>query len=216
MHLTFVAFNFKGSDAASEEQHYADYHVALAKSLPGVCMYLTGRLRPVSGARLDHLRAAILGFKTAEGSSAAMASAAGAKIIADTQAHLSDLRLEAFEAEAVVPFEAAPPGTRRFVLAAAFDFRPEQGALAAAERNYKARHVEIARKLPGLKGYLIARLGGPGAGAPDRQRIAMLMFESFDEFRSAFRSPIGKELTGDGEATITNLRFDHIDARVEV
>lgn len=214
MHITFVAFNFKGSDIAREERNYFDHHVALAKSLPGVGIYLTGRLCPVSAVKPDHFRAAILGFESAEASGAAMATAASAEIMADTQAHLKDLRLETFEAEAVVPFEAAPAGTSRFVLVAAFDFRPEQGDLATAMRNYKAHHVEVARKLPGLKGYLIAGLGG--AGAPNRQRIAMLMFESFDQFRDAFRSPVGRELSKDGENTICNLRFDHIDAQVEV
>jgi uncharacterized protein (TIGR02118 family) len=213
MHVTFVAFNFKGSDVAGEERNYFERHVALARSLPGLRIYLTGRLRPVQGAKPEHFRAAIIGFESAEASGRAMSTPAAAEIMADTQAHLKDLRFEAFEAETVVPFESAPAGTRRFLLASAFDFKPDQGDLAAV-RNYRARRVEIARKLPALRGYLIAGLGG--AGAHSRQRIAMLMFESFERFRDALRSPIGRELNQDGENTICNLRFEHIDAQVEI
>jgi uncharacterized protein (TIGR02118 family) len=210
MHITFVSFNFKGSDTATEERHYLDYHVALAKSFPGVSLYLHGRLLPADGVKPDRFRAAILGFDTLEASAGSMSSEASTKVMADTQERLTDLRLEAFESEVVVPFEKARPGTARFVWAVAFDFKPDQGDLETAERNYKARHVELARKLPGLKGYMIARLGG------ERQRIGIMMFDSFDRFREAMKSPIGQDVTKDGMARLANVRFVSIDARVEV
>jgi uncharacterized protein (TIGR02118 family) len=210
MHITFVAFNFKGSDLAAEEKHYFDYHVALAKSFPGLSFYVTGRLRPVNGAKPAHFRVAIIGFPGLEASAAGMSTEASMKVIADTQERLTDMRLEAFEAEVVVPFEKVRPGTPRFVWAVAFDFKREQGDLETAERGYRARHVEIARKLPGLKGYLIGRLGG------ERQRIALMMFECADSFKAAMASPEALEGRKDGAATLTNMRYDSIDARVEI
>jgi len=185
MHITFVAFNFKGSDLASEEQHYFDYHVALAKSFPGVSLYATGRFLPVRGAKPAHLRGAILGYDSVEAGVAAMGTEASMKVIVDTQERLTDMRLEAFQADAVVPFEKGRPGASRFIWAVAFDFKDSDRE--AAERNYRAGHVEIARKLPGLKGYLIGRLDG------ERQRIALMAFESADRFRAAMASPAGLE-----------------------
>jgi uncharacterized protein (TIGR02118 family) len=211
MHITYVAFNFKGADVEAEERHYLDYHLALAKSLPGVSLYLAGRLRPIQGRKPERFRAAVLAYPSAEASMAAMSNDASMKLMADSQEHLTDLRLEILTAEEVVPFKPRRPGAACFVLGAAFDFQASQGDRAAAERKYRSVHVEIARKLPGLRGYLIAPLEGG-----ERQRIAFLVFDSFDSFRAAMASPAGRELAKDGEATITNVRFDHIDARVEV
>jgi len=208
MHITYVAFNFKGADLAAEEQHYFDYHVALAKSFPGVSLYLTGRFLPIGGAKPAHLRGAILGYDSVEAGVTAMGTEASLKVMADSQAHLTDLRLEVFQAEVVVPFEKGKPGAPRFVWAVAFDFKP--GDREAAERNYRASHVEIARKLPGLKGYLIARLDG------ERHRIAIIAFDSADKFRAAMASPAGLEGSKDGAATLTNLRFERLDARLEI
>ena len=210
MHITYVAFNFKGSDLAAEEQHYFDYHVALAKSFPGVSLYVTGRFLPIGGAKPAHLRGAILGYDSVEAGVAAMGTEASLKVMADSQAHLTDLRLEVFQAEVVVPFEKGKPGAPRFVWAVAFDFKPEAGDRETAERNYRASHVEIARKLPNLKGYLIARLDG------ERHRIAIMAFDSAEQFRAAMASPAGLEGSKDGAATLTNLRFDRLDARLEI
>ncbi len=210
MHITFVCFNFRGSDTAAEEKHYFDYHVALAKSFPGVSLYLTGRLLASNGAKPDRLRAAVLGFPNIEASAGSMATEASMKVMADTQERLTDMRLEAFQAEEVVPFERPKPGASRFLWAVAFDFKPDQGDLDTAERNYKTGHVQIARGIPGLKGYMIARLGG------ERQRIAMLMFDSADSYREAMASPAGREAARDGAATLTNIRSDRIEACVEL
>jgi uncharacterized protein (TIGR02118 family) len=214
--LTYVTFNFKGSDIAAEEKHYFDYHAALAKSLPGVSMYLTGRLRAIRSEKPKWLRAAMLGFQSESAAASAMAGEGGTKLIADTQARLGDLRIETFNAEAVVPFAAKRPGRECFVVAAGFDFRAEQGGLEKAERRYRTEHVELARKLPGLRAYLVARLGGPGGAKAERQRIAILAFDSFEAFREAFRSPVGVEVGKDGDATLSNMRVEQIDARIEV
>ncbi len=210
MHITFVAFNFTGSDLAAEEQHYFDYHVALAKSFPGVSLYVTGRFLAPGGAKPAHVRGAILGFDSVAASAAAMGTDASMKVIVDSQQHLTDMRLEVFEAEAVVPFEKGKSGRPCFLWAVAFDFKPEAGDRETAERNYRARHVELARKMPGLKGYLIGRLDG------ERQRIALMAFENADQFRAATASPAGMEGSKDGAATLTNLRLERLDARLEV
>ena len=72
--------------------------------------------------------------------------------------------------------------------------------------------TSIARRLPGLRNYVIGKLG---AGA-DRYRIAILVFDSAAAFKAAYRSPVGLELIKDEEATIRDARVHRLDARVEV
>ena len=212
MFVNFVAFNFQSSDIEAEERNYLGHHVGLAKQMPGLKFYYTGRTMPVSGVKPEVFRAAILGYENAEIAAAGAKSELMPPLRADTQAHLKDLRFRTLDAETIVPFDSRKPHQRCFVMAAEFDL--EQGAGAeAAERRYLDKHTHIARRLPGLRNYIIGKLDPKNA---DRYRIAILTFDSLEALRDAYRSPIGRELMLDEEATIRNARVWRLDARVEV
>jgi hypothetical protein len=49
MRTVFALFNFKSSDFAAEERNYIEYHVQLARQLPGLRQYIIGRLRGPAG-----------------------------------------------------------------------------------------------------------------------------------------------------------------------
>jgi uncharacterized protein (TIGR02118 family) len=210
MQLNVVQFNFKSGDLDAEEKNYLGHHVALARKMPGLRLYYTGRLMPVQGRTPEHLRAAILGFDDAAAAAAAMRSEVIAPLLADTQAHLKDVTQRTLEAEVIVPFDGRRAEQRCMVMAAEFDLEQSHGP-DAAERHYREVHVGIARRLPRLRNYLIGRLNGA-----DRYRMAILVFDSLDALRDAYRSPAGRELVRDEEATIRNPRVMRLDARVEV
>jgi len=210
MNFTFVAFNYQSADIEAEERNYLGHHVGLAKNLPGIRQYYTGRTLEHRGEKPTHFRHALLMFDNVDASSKAMQTPAWPAIIADTQAHLKDLRTSIFDGEVIVPFENREPGQKCFVMAAEFNL--DKAYLEAAEKRYREHHTGIARRLPGLRSYMIGKLG---AGA-DRYRIAILAFDSVEAFKDAYRSPIGAELIKDEEATIRDARVYRLDARVEI
>ncbi len=212
MFINFVAFNFKSKDLEAEERNYLDHHVALAKRLPGLRFYYTGRATPVGGKAPERYRAAILGFDSAEASAAGAKSPVMPDLIADTRAHLTETTSHLITGETIVPFDSRKPGQACLTMVAEFDLEQSGGA-DPAERHYLGTHVGIAKQLPGLRNYMIGKLGPKSA---DRYRVAILTFDSLDALRDAYRSPIGRELVRDEEATIRNPRLWRLDARVEV
>jgi|SRR5579863_4796056 len=215
MHLTFVTFNYQSADLAAEERNYLDYHVELAKRFPGLRQYYTGRLMKLAGKQPDSVRAAILAYDDAAAAASAMRSEVVPALIADTQAHLKDGTSTAVEAETIVPFDSRRAGENCFVMVAEFDLEQSAGA-EAAEKHYLETHVNIARRLPGLRNYIIGKvIKTPGVEAP-RYRMAILVFDSLDAYRAAYASPAGRELLKDEEATIRNARVYRLDARVEL
>ena len=210
MHFTFVGFNFQSADLEAEERNYFGNHVALAKSLPGLRQYYTARTLEHRGEKPSHFRHALLVFDNAEDSVTAYQTPAGPKILADTQAHIKDLRSNFFEGEIIVPFENRKPGQKCFVMAAEFNL--DKANPEAAEKRYREHHTGIARRLPGLRNYIIGKLGA----SDDRYRIAMLAFDSLEAFKQAYRSPVGAELIKDEEASIHEGRVLRLDARVEL
>jgi uncharacterized protein (TIGR02118 family) len=215
MLLTVVSFNYRGTDLAAEERHYLDHHVPLARQLPGLRFYYTGRLVEMADQKVDHRRAAILGFDGADARAAAMRTATGSALGADTEQHLSDLVRLSADAEVVAPGDGRRAGQAAFVMAAAFDLAVERGGPEAAEHRYRDRHVALARRLPGLRHYVIGKLARGGSDR-ERYRLAVLAFDSRDALREAYRSPLGRELRADERATIVNARVSWLDARVEV
>jgi uncharacterized protein (TIGR02118 family) len=214
MYLNLVAFNFTGADTGAEERHYLDYHVGLAKRFPGLRMYLAGRVTGSRAAEPERFRAAVLGFDDATAAASAMQSEVVAALIADTQQHLRDLISRSANCETIVAFDSRRAGETCFAMAAEFGFDPGGDGLEAAERRYRAVHVGIARRLPGLRGYLIGKLDGePEAG---RHRLALLIFDSREAYRDAYGSAVGQELMRDEDATIRNARVWRIEARVEL
>src|SRR5579864_8005089 len=200
MNFTYVAFNFQSADIEAEERNYLDHHVALAKSFPGLRQYYTARTMEHRGEKPVHFRHALLMFDNAEASAKAMQSPAGPAIIADTQAHLKDLRTTIFDGEIIVPFEHRTPGQKCFLMAAEFNL--DKANPDVAEKRYREHHTGIARRLPGLRNYMIGKLGA----GEDRHRIALLAFDSQEVFKDAYRSPVGAELIKDEEATIRDAR----------
>lgn len=212
MQFTFVTFNYASGNLEAEERNYLEHHVGLAKTLPGLRLYYTGKLTEVRGQKPDRFRAAILAFENADAAGKAFQAPAGPALVADTQTHLKDLRSLSFEGEVIVPFDGRKPGQRCFVMAAEFNLE-EAGGIEAAEKRYRSHHVGIVRRLPGLRNYLIGKLAGAAA---DRYRIAILTFDSIDAFKDAYRSAVGIELVKDENETIRDARVHRIEARVEV
>jgi len=210
MNFTFVGFNYKSGDREAEERNYLGHHVGLAKSLPGLRQYYTARTMEHRGEKPKHYRHALLMFDSAEASSKAMQSAAGAALIADTQAHLKDLETTIFDGEIILPYENRKPGQKCFLMAAEFNL--DKANPEAAEKRYREHHTSIARRLPGLRNYLIGKLGAKA----DRYRIAILGFDSIEAFKDAYQSPVGAELIKDENETIHDARVLRLDARVEV
>lgn len=220
MWMNFTSFNYKpGADLAAEERAYLGEHVALARVLPGLRIYLTGVYQMQKTVAPRHYRAAFFGFDSAKASLAALDSEAGVRMRAHGAAHLADMRPMAMDGEEIVRFEGRRPGQQCFLFAAEFDLRPRPGEdLAAAERRYLDYHTGVARRLPGLRYYAIGRLvdrSAPAARA-DRLRAAMLVFDSVDAWRAAYRSPVGEELVKDEQASIANARIHRLDAVVQL
>src|SRR3984893_2785212 len=215
MHLTFVTFNYQSADLEAEERNYLGHHVELAKRFPGLRQYYTGRLMKVAGKEPDRIRAAILAYDDAAAAASAMRSDVLPALLADTQAHLRDGTSAAVEAETIVPFDSRRAGQQCFVMVAEFDLEQSAG-LEAAEKHYLGTHVSIARRLPGLRNYIIGKLMQTPGGEDSRYRIATLVFESLDAYRAAYASPAGREVLKDEGATIRNARVYRIDARIEV
>ena len=215
MHLTFVTFNYQSADLEAEERNYLGHHVELAKRFPGLRQYYTGRLMKVAGREPDSVRAAILTYDDAAAAASAMRSEVVPALIADTQAHLKDGTSTAVDAETIVPFDSRRAGQNCFVMVAEFDLE-ESAGVEAAEKHYLGTHVSIARRLPGLRNYVIGKLIKTAGIGDSRYRMAILVFDSLDAYRAAYASPAGRELLKDEAATIRNARVYRLDARVEV
>ena len=136
-------------------------------------------------------------------------------LIADTQAHLKDGTSTAVDATTIVQFDSRRAGQNCFVMVAEFDLEQSAG-VEAAEKHYLGTHVNIARRLPGLRNYIIGKLIKTAGIENLRYRMAILVFDSLDAYRAAYASPAGVELLKDEAATIRNARVYRLDARVEV
>jgi uncharacterized protein (TIGR02118 family) len=222
MRTIFAAFDFASDDLAAEERNYLDNHVRLTKHLPGLRQYLTGRIRALPGEPPPIYRASMLTFDSLDALETAVRKSSVAQTIAaDGRAHMKNLRWREIDSEVVVPFETKRPGMNCFVMAAEFDLKPDGADCVAVEKRYLDHHTHIARCLPGLRHYVIGRVSRPLGAKPelvgccDRFRMAMLVFDSAEALRGAYRSPIGLELVKDEAATITNARVYRFDATVQ-
>jgi uncharacterized protein (TIGR02118 family) len=217
MRTVFALFNFKSSDLAAEERNYIEHHVQLARQLPGLRQYIIGRLRGPAGQSPPYYRAATLNFDSNDAKRSAMRDSPVAKpLAADGDAHMSSTRWLEIESETIVPFTTKQPGKDYFVMAAEFDLKLEGLDLAAAEKRYLEHHTYLARRLPGLRHYLIGRLMPVAGTPPEHLRLAALVFDDSEALKAAYRSPVGRELAKDEEATITNARVYRIHATVQI
>jgi uncharacterized protein (TIGR02118 family) len=84
---------------------------------------------------------------------------------------------------------------------------------AAFDRYYFETHVPLAKKIPGLRSYVVN--DGPVnaiAGSPAPHRIAELSFDTMAELQSALASAEGQAAAGDlsnfAQAGVTLLVFE--------
>ena len=119
-------------------------------------------------ARRDAVTRALclMGFDTMEISASGLSTPLGPALMADTEAHLKDVRTTLFDGEIIVPFENRKPGQKCFLMAAEFNL--DMANLAAAEKRYREHHTSIARRLPGLRNYIIGKLGAKRRPLSDR------------------------------------------------
>jgi uncharacterized protein (TIGR02118 family) len=220
MRTIFACFDFKSADLEAEERNYADTHVALAKQLPGLRQYITGRLRAPAGQKPPYYRAATLSFDSAGDAAAALRKSPVAKpLAADGREHMANVRWLESDSEIIVPFESQQPGRECLLMAAEFDLHVESAGfrdVATAEQRYLGEHTRIARRLPGLRHYMVGRLAEAAGQRPDRLRLAILAFDDGEALRAAYRSPVGAELIKDENATIANARVYRIAATVQI
>jgi uncharacterized protein (TIGR02118 family) len=216
MYITYVSFNFQSGDIEAEERNYLGHHVSLARRFPGIKQYYTGRLMKMGGKEPDRFRGAILTYENKAAAEAAMRTPElVGPLIADTQAHLKDLTSRAAEGNVIVPFESRRAEQRCFAMIAEFDLEQSAGAVAAEER-YLNHHTAIARRLPGLRNYMIGKLAQVAGADFTRARMAILVFDSIEAYRAAYASEVGGELQKDEAATIRNAVVRRLDARVEI
>ena len=220
MRTVFPFFDFRSPDLEAEERNYTDVHVMLAKQLPNLRQYITGRLLARSGHQPSYYRAAMLSFDSAAEAEAAMRKSEAARAVAaDGREHMTNLRWLEMDSEVIVPFATKRLGGRYLLVAAEFDLEVEKAGfsdIAAAERRYLDEHTRIARRLPGLRYYMVGRPVEAAHQKPDRLRVAFLIFDDAAALKAAYRSPVGLELIKDEEATIANARVHRIDATVQI
>ena len=84
---------------------------------------------------------------------------------------------------------------------------------AAFDKHYAEKHVQIAKKLPGLRKYEISQ--GPvatPAGPSDYRLVALLYFDNLAAIQGAFGSPEGQAAVADVQGFATGgvdiLMFD--------
>lgn len=91
-------------------------------------------------------------------------------------------------------------------LVGTFNFKQEGFSLEEAERHYREYHVPLARRLPGLRRYVIGPLVATRTIPAERARGAILGFESLEALRAAYGSAVGKELRADEDRLIAEPR----------
>jgi uncharacterized protein (TIGR02118 family) len=221
MHIMMVTFDFQSSDLDAEERHYRDVHMALAKQFTGVSMYLAGRIRATQFGftrtpddAAQPFRTAIMWFDSMQDFMNSVSSRAGTEVMADTQAHLKNVRMIHAEGEALVPFDSRKPGRQCFLLAAHIDYQASFGTPEAAERHYLDVHTKLACRVPGLRGYYAGKTIALG-DKPDCARVVFQMYDDFGGFERGMASPQGQELLKDDARLISVKRVFYADAGIE-
>ncbi len=100
-----------------------------------------------------------------------------------------------------------------FYFISTFDFNLNNfGSREKAEKHYLEYHVPLAKKMPGLKRYIIGAVKKTRGGQRQYTRSAILVFESRDALRDAYRSETGKALTEDENRLVGDHRVDLVEA----
>jgi hypothetical protein len=170
MFLMFARFNFKSADLAAEDKNYFDNHVRLARQLPGVRMYLTGRLIDAGNGRPGHYRAVVFGYDTAQEGLTSLDCPVGAELMADSAAHIVGTTVAACEGQTILPFADRSPGEPCLVVALRYNLAP------SAEAARLHAHRNSIRNLPGLRGYMAGPTYEARGERPDRNSMEIRIF----------------------------------------
>ena len=88
---------------------------------------------------------------------------------------------------------------------------------AAFDRYYRETHAPLAKKIPGLRSFVISK--GPVAmpgGTSDVHFVACLAFDSMQDVQAALASPEGQATAGDlanfADGGVDLMMFDTVDA----
>jgi uncharacterized protein (TIGR02118 family) len=143
MFLMFARFDFKSPDLAAEDKNYFDHHVRLARQLPGVRMYLTGRLAATAQGKPDRYRAVLFGYDTPAAGLTSLDCPIGAEMMADSAEHIEGTVVDACEGEVFVPFNGRAPGQQCLVAVLMYDRAP------SANESRWLKYRDSIRNLPG-------------------------------------------------------------------
>lgn len=170
MFMMFARFNFKSSDLAAEDKNYLDNHVRLARQLPGVRMYLTGKLLHNAQSKPDRYRAVVFGYDDAQAGLTSLDCPIGTELMADSAEHIADTVVDAAEARIIVPFQARMSGQPCLIVTLLYDFGTPDDERRIAYQNSIVN-------LPGLCGYMAGRAAEARGQRPEREVMEIRIFQ---------------------------------------
>ncbi|MFH1479630.1 MAG: EthD family reductase [Pseudomonadota bacterium] len=106
MFCIMVSFNFNLNNFPSfeeAERHYLEYHVPLARRLPGLLYYVIGRPVDFGSSVANRHRAGFLGFNDADALRAAYLSDLGRELRADEKRLITDLIVTFIDGQQILP-----------------------------------------------------------------------------------------------------------------
>ena len=145
---------FSGRRSRSGRAQLSRSSCGRGEASPGLRQYYTGRPMKVAGEK--PMRFALrFCFRRRGGCRNSDGSAVVPALIADTQAHLKDLRPLSMP-KTIVPFDSRRAGQQCFVMVAEFDL--DRGGYRGGGKALPRHTPSIARRLPGLRNYMIGKL----------------------------------------------------------
>jgi uncharacterized protein (TIGR02118 family) len=170
MFMMFARFSFKSADLEAEDLNYFDNHVRLARQLPGVRMYLTGKLVQTAPSKPDRYRAVVFGYDSAQQGLTSLDCPIGTELMADSAEHIIDTVVDAAECEAIVPFDSRRPGDSCLVITVLYNIG------TPADEARRPSYQNSIRNLPGLCGFMTGHTYEARGQRPDRDRMEIRIF----------------------------------------
>jgi uncharacterized protein (TIGR02118 family) len=81
----------------------------------------------------------------------------------------------------------------------------EPNDIEAFEKHYREVHIPLSKKLPGLRRYSLSRNAAPISGGAPYYLVVELDWESMEELKKAFQSPVGEAAREDVVANLERL-----------
>jgi hypothetical protein len=187
MFLMFARFSFKSSDLAAEDKNYLEHHVRLARQLPGVRMYLTGKLAETARGKPDHYRAVVFGYDTPEAGLNSVDCPVGVEMMADSAQHIVGTVVSACEGEVIVPFDDRRPGRRCSVAVIVANL-----ATRVDDPRYLAHRTSV-QTIPDLCGYMAGPTFEVRGEKPARNWMEIGIFRTSEAMRRAFSEAVSSE-----------------------